>query len=185
MPKLKKTREEICNKAEELGIEYEKKYGGCAQSTFYATADALRWGGLEILPKNLQDRMYPGVCLLSAGGCFTGEGTCGAVTGSMITSGFAFGLNIDAGDPAAEGSAGKTVRDTLMANFYKEFGSILCKDVMRKYFGKAWDLNNDEMTAEFLSVTDGCVIRKTARWMADILLDKYEKGELKAKAGKR
>lgn len=179
MPESRKSRAEIVKKAEELAVEYEAKYKGCAQTTFYAAADALRWGGIEILPAELQDKMYAGVCLLSAGGCMTGEGTCGAVIGSIITSGFAYGLGKDLGDPTAGRRAALSIRDTLLKKYYEEFGSILCKDVMRKYFGKAWDLNNDEMTAEFLGQTDGCVIRKTAVWITEILLDKYEKGELK------
>jgi len=181
MPESKKSRVEILKKAEELAVEYEAKYRGCAQTTFYAAADALRWGGIEILPAELQDKMYAGVCLLSAGGCMTGEGTCGAVIGSIITSGFAYGLGSN-DDPSAGRRAGIGIRDTLLKKYYEEYGSILCKDVMRKYFGKAWDLNSDEMTAEFLGQTDGCVIRKTAVWITDILLDKYDKGELKIPA---
>ena len=43
---LKRTKEEIIKKAEELGVEYESKYKGCGQCTFLAIVDALRWGGL-------------------------------------------------------------------------------------------------------------------------------------------
>lgn len=182
MPELRKPREEILRKADELAKEYEAKYKGCAQTTFYAAADALRWGGLEVIPAELQDKMYAGICLLSAGGCFTGEGTCGAVVGSILTSGFAYGLSKDLGDPAAGRKAGTAIRDTLLKKYNQEFGSILCKDVMRKHFGKAWDLTSDRMTAEFLGITDGCVIRKTAVWITEILLDRYEKGELRIAA---
>jgi hypothetical protein len=34
------------------------------------------------------------------------------------------------------------------------------------------------MTKEFLGITDGCVIRKTAKMIAGVLVDKYEKGGL-------
>lgn len=176
---LIKSRAEIIRKAEELAVDYEQKYKGCAQTTFYAVVDALRWGGLEIIPQQLQDDMYNGICLLSAGCCFTGEGSCGAVVGSTMASGFAYGLESDLSNPVVGDKTGAQVRDTLLAHFYKEYGSILCKDVMRKYFGKAWNLTDPKMTAEFLSITDGCVIRHTANFIVDVLLDKYEKGELK------
>ena len=176
---LTKSAEEIMNKAEKLGIEYEKVYKGCAQTTFYAIVDALRWGGLELIPQKLQDELYNGLCLLSAGCCFTGEGTCGAVVGSVMASGFAYGLETDLKDPVAGNKAGAQVRDSLLNHFKTEYGSILCKDVMRKYFGKAWDLTSEKMTEEFLSITDGCVIRKTARYIVGVLIGKYEKGELK------
>ncbi|MFC1947162.1 C-GCAxxG-C-C family (seleno)protein [Chloroflexota bacterium] len=182
MSPLKKTKEEIMKKAEELGVEYEAIYKGCAQTTFYAVTDALRWGGLELIPEELQDKMYAGICLLTAGNCMTGEGTCGAVVGSTMASGFAFGQLSDMKDPAVADRAGAQVRDSLLTKFYEEYGSILCKDVMRKYFGKAWDLTSREMTEEFLGITDGCVISKTAIMIAGILIDKYEKGELKIPA---
>jgi len=176
---LIKSREAIIDKAGELAVTYEGIYGGCAQTTFYAVTDALRWGGLEIIAPEFQDKMYAGICLLSAGGCFTGEGTCGAVIGGILASGFAFGKENNLKNPEIAGAAGAQVRDTLLNHFYKEYGFILCKDVMRKYFGKAWDLTSDKMTAEFLEQTDGCVIRNTARYVTETLLDKYEKGELK------
>ncbi len=179
MPKLEKTKEEIMNKAEELGVEYEGKYKGCCESTFYAVVGAMKWGGLEIMPQDLADKLYPGICLLTAGVCMTGEGTCGAVAGSVLASGFAFGVSAD---PADSNRVGAVLRDSLLAEFYKKYGSILCKDVMRKYFGKAWDLTNEEMTMEFLSITDGCVIRSTAKLVAGFLVDEYEKGNLKIPA---
>ncbi|MBN2239811.1 MAG: C_GCAxxG_C_C family protein [Dehalococcoidales bacterium] len=179
MPELVKTKEEIMDKAYELGVEYEKIYGGCAQSTFYALVDALRWGGLEVIPEDVANNFYPGICLLTAGTCMTGEGTCGAVAGGTMASGLAFGLYNDLKDPMTMDAAGARVRDTLLDHFYREYGSILCKDVMRKYFGKAWDLTNPEMTQEFLGITDGCVIRDTAKYMAGVLVDKYLNGELK------
>ena len=89
MAELKKTKEEIIKKANELGVEYEAKYKGCCQSTFYATVDALRWGGLEIIPKDMAEKLYPAISLLTAGVCMTGEGTCGAVAGSVMAIGFA------------------------------------------------------------------------------------------------
>lgn len=179
MVKLQKTKEEIIKKAEELGIEYEAKYKGCCESTFLAVVDALRWGGLEVIPKDVEDKLYSGICLLTAGVCMTGEGTCGAVSGSVMASGFAFGIPKETDDVSIANKAGARIRDTLLAKYYQEYGSILCKDVMRKYFGKAWNLTDDKMTQEFLSITDGCVIRKTAGWVTGIILDEFEKGNVK------
>lgn len=60
MVNLKKAKKEIVKKAEELAIEYEDKYKGCGQCTFLAIADALRWGGLEIIPKDMEERLFQG-----------------------------------------------------------------------------------------------------------------------------
>ena len=182
MAELKKPKEEIIKKAHDLGVEYEAKYKGCCQSTFLAIVDALRWGGLEIIPKDVEDKLYPGICLLTAGVCMTGEGTCGAVAGSVMAIGFALGIPQETDDVSIANRAGIKVRDTLLAEYYKKYGSILCKDVMRKYFGKAWNLVSDEMTQEFLGITDGCTIRSTASLATGIILDEFEKGNVKLPA---
>lgn len=182
MAKLKKTKKEIIKKAQELGIEYEAKYKGCCQCTFMAVVDALRWGGLEIIPNDMEDRLYSGICLLTAGVCMTGEGTCGAVSGSVMAIGLALGIPRETEDVGLAHRAGVKIRDTLLARYYKQYGSILCKDVMRKYFGKAWDLASDRMTQEFLSVTDGCTIKQTAGWVAEIILSELEKGKVESPA---
>jgi len=180
MAELKRTREEIIKKAEALGVEYEAKHKGCCQSTFLAVVDALRWGGLEIIPEDMEERLYSGISLLTAGVCMTGEGTCGAVSAGVMAVGLALGIQKT--DPEASQRVGISLRDTLLAKYYQNYQSILCKDVMRKYFGKAWNLTSDEMTREFLSITDGCTIRQTAMWAAEIILDEFEKGNVRVPA---
>ena len=59
MVKLEKTKDEAIKKANELAIEYEAKYKGCLQCTLLAIVDALRWRGLEIIPKDMEDRLFP------------------------------------------------------------------------------------------------------------------------------
>ena len=182
MVKLKKTKEEIIKKAEELGVEHEVKYKGCCQCTFLAIADALRWGGLEIITKDMEEKLYSGICLLTAGVCMTGEGTCGAVTASVMAIGLALRIPQETEGLETAHRAGVNIRDTLLAKYYKEYNSILCKDVQRKYFGKAWNLTSDAMTQEFLGITDGCTIRQTAMWATEIILDEFEKGNVRLPA---
>jgi hypothetical protein len=179
---LKRTKEEIIKKAEELGVEYEAKYRGCCQSTFLAIADALRWGGLEIIPEDMEERLFSGIRFLTAGVCMTGEGTCGAVASGIMAIGLALGIPRDSEDADVERRAAVNMQNTLLARYYQEYNSILCKDVQRKYFGKAWNLTSDEMTEEFLSITDGCTIRQTAGWATEIILDEFEKGNVKLTA---
>ncbi len=177
MARLKRTKEKIIKKAEELGTEYEAKYKGCGQCTFLAIADALRWGGLEIIPKDMEERLFSGICVLTGGVSMTGDGTCGAVASSVLLIGIALGISREGQDNSVLRRGCATVRDTLLAKYYKEYGSILCKDVQRKYFGKAWDLTSDEMSQEFLGVTQGCTIMQTAKWATEIILDELEKAK--------
>lgn len=179
MVPLKHTKEEIIKKAEELGVEYEARYKGCGQCAFMAIVDALRWGGLEIILEDMEDSLFSGMCVLTAGVCMTGDGTCGAVTGSAMAIGLALGVPKESEDDSAMRSVGATIRDKLLDKYYREYKSILCKDVQRKFFGKAWDLTDDEMSREFLAITSGCTIIQTAIWATEIILDEFEKGNVK------
>jgi hypothetical protein len=175
MVRLKKTKKEIVAKADENARAHEKKFKGCCQCTFMAIVDALRWGGMELISEEEEKKLFPGISMLTAGVCMTGEGTCGAVTGSALAFGLALGVPMDSGDADAERKVAIAFRDTLMKKYYRKYGSILCKDVQRKFFGKAWNLADDEMTHEFLEITRGCTIMQTAAWATGIILDEKEK----------
>jgi hypothetical protein len=175
MVRLKKTKKEIMARAKKIGAAHEKKFKGCCQCTFMAIIDALRWGGIELITENEEKKLFPGVSMLTAGVCMTGEGTCGAVTASALAYGLALGVPIDSGDVSAARQVSAAFRDTLLKKYFNKYGSVLCKDVQRKYFGKAWNLVDDEMTQEFLGITRGCTIMQTAAWAAEIILNELEK----------
>lgn len=170
-----KSREEILKKAGELGKEYIDRYKGCAQCTFMITVDALRWGGIEIITKEMEDKLYPGISLLTAGVCMTGEGTCGAVVGAVMALGLAMGQNQDDTDVTAVRRSAVTARELILDVFFDKYRSILCKDIQRKYFKKAWDLTDDEMAHEFLGVTNGCIIMDAVNLAVNCILDGNER----------
>ena len=136
MVKLTKTKDEIIQKSNELAIGYEARYKGCGQCTFLAVIDALRWGGLEIIPKDVEDRLFPGVCVLTGGVGLSGDGTCAAVASSALAIGLALGIPREGQDVELLGAACATVRNTILDKYYREYRSILCKDVQRKFFWK-------------------------------------------------
>ena len=183
MVELKKTKEEIIKKAEELGIEYEARYKGCGQCTFLAIIDALRWGGLEIIPEDMEDRLFSGICVLTGGIGMTGDGTCGALASGTLVIGMALGVQREHQDDSLLRQSCATVRNTLLKKYYQEYNSVLCKDVQRKFFGKAWDLTRDDMSQDFLGITEGCTIMQTAMWAVEIILDEFEKGNVKGYVG--
>jgi hypothetical protein len=178
MAKLLKSKKSIIKKAEELGIKYEAKYKACGPCTFLAIVDALRWGGLEIIPLDMEDRLFSGICALTAGVAMTGEGTCGAVASSSMAIALALGIPREGPIENPLRSACTTVRKTILEKYYHEYRSILCKDVQRKFFGKAWDLARDDMSKEFLGITRGCTIMQTAKWATEIILNEFEKGNV-------
>jgi hypothetical protein len=179
MVKLTKTKDEIIQKSNELAIEYEAKYKGCGLCTFLAIIDALRWGGLEIIPRDVEDRLFSGVCLLTGGVGLSGEGTCGAAASGALAIGLALGLQRESINESLFRQSCAIVRDALLDKYCQKYNSLLCKDVQRKFFGKAWDLTRDEMSAEFLGVTKGCAIMEGAMWATEVILDEFEKGNVK------
>lgn len=172
MVKLNQKKIEIINKAEELAKEYEARYRGCGQCTFLAIVDALRWGGLEIISEDMENRLFPGICGLTGGTAMSGDGTCGAVASSALAIGLALGISRDDTSSVRRGAA--TIRDTILEKYYSEYKSILCKDVQRKRYGKAWDLTSDEMAHEFLGLSGGCTIMETAKLAVQCILDEIE-----------
>ena len=183
MVKLTKTKDEIIMKANELATQYEAKYKGCGQCTFLAIIDALRWGGLEIIPKDVEDRLFSGLCLLTGGIGLSGDGTCGAVANGVLAIGLALGLQRESINESLFRQSCATVRDALLDKYYQKYNSLLCKDIQRKFFGKAWDLIRDDMSAEYLGITKGCVIMETAMLATEIILDEFEKGNVKGYVG--
>jgi len=179
MVKLTRTKDDIIRKSNELAIEYEAKYKGCGQCTFLAIIDALRWGGLEIIPRDVEDKLFSGICLLTGGVGLSGEGTCGAVASGTLTIGLALGLRPETINENLFRQSCAIVRDTLLNKYYQKYNSLLCKDIQRKVFGKAWDLIRDEMSAEFLGISKGCVIMEGAMWATEVILDEFEKGNVK------
>ena len=179
MSGLKETKEAIVSKAQELGTKYADRYKGCGQCTFMAIIDSLRWGGFEIIPKDIEEKLFSGICVLTGGISMTGDGTCGAVTSSVLSIGLALDIRREGQDDTKLRSGCEIVRNTILEKYYAEYRSILCKDVQRKFFGKAWDLTSDKMSQEFLGITQGCTIQQTAGWTVKIILDEIEKGNIK------
>ena len=179
MVKLQRTKEEIIKKTEELAREYVAKYQGCAQCTFLAIIDALRWGGLEIIPEDMEERLFSGLTVLSGGVGMTGDGTCGAVTSSVLAISLALGIPRESQDASARRTGYATVRKAILDKYYQKYNSLLCKDVQRKYFGMAWDLTLPEMSEEFLAQSQGCTIAETAKLAVECILDEFEKGNLR------
>jgi hypothetical protein len=183
MTRLTKMKDEIIRKANELAIEYEAKYKGCGQCTFLAIVDALRWGGLEIIPKDMEDRFFPGICVLTGGVGLSGDGTCAAVASGALAIGLALGIQRETFNEARFRENCATVRNALLNKYYQKYNSLLCKDIQRRFFGKAWDLTRADTGAEFLGITKGCVIMETAMATTEIILDEFGKGNVKGYVG--
>ena len=198
MAKLKKTKEEILKKAGELGVEYERRYRGCCQCTFTAIVDALRWGGLELVPEDMEETLFPGLTVLSGGAAMSTDGSCGGLTAGILAIGLAMGISrqMQEEDSSTRRIGYRAALTGIVDKYYEKYGSLLCKDVQRKRFGKVWDLRIDEMSREFVKtsgvydlndrtpergvcLTPECTIAVAARWAVEYILQEFELGNLK------
>jgi len=197
---LKKPKEEIIKKAGDLGVEYEKKYQGCCQCTFTAIVDALRWGGLEVVTKDMEEALFPGLSLLSGGAAMTTDGSCGGLSAGILAIGLAMGISreMQEEDRSTRRIGYGAAWNGIVDKYYEKYGSLLCKDVQRKRFGKAWDLRVHEMSQEFVKtsgvfdinerapergvcLTQECTIAVAARWATEYIVNEFEQGNLKGK----
>jgi len=181
MVQLKKTKKEIIRKTGEMAVEYEKQYSGCCQCVFLAIVDALRWGGVEVATEDTEDRLFPGLCLLTGGVGVTTEGTCGAIIGGVLAIGMSLGVSrgVQGKDMSIVGDGLDIVWRYVMDKCDDKYRSQLCKDIQRKHYGKSWDFRIPEMTDEYLKVSDGCAIKEISVWAVEAILDEFDRNNIK------
>jgi C_GCAxxG_C_C family probable redox protein len=170
------SRQELLDKAYQLGFNFEKNNYSCSQSTVAAIHELL----------DIDDVVVKVATSLSGGTAEQFSGSCGSLVGGLMVLGYFFGRpaekmspderkksNIDAlfvSFPAPQAFADK---------FWKEYGTILCPHIQRQLFGRTWWLLDTEELAKFEkagghSDPDKCchVVGTAARWVMEILLDK-------------
>jgi len=163
-----------------LAVEYEKKYSGCSQCVFLAVVDALKWGGVAVINEDTEDKIFPGLCLLTGGVGVTTNGACGAIIGGRLAVGtcLAFSRGNRGKDMSIIGDGYDIVWRYILDRSDEKYRSQLCKDIQIKHYGKAWDFRIPEMTDEYLGVSDGCKIKETAVWTVEAVLDEFEQNKL-------
>lgn len=143
--------EEIIEKAYQLGHEYEKNHGGCAQCTVAALQDAVAF-----VPRD-QGVFRAGSCL-DGGATPTGLQSCGAFTGSGIVIGNLCGRTRGRRGKEFRGSSGFShdLIRKVRKRFEEEYGSVLCQDVKK---GAGSDCPK--------------VVGTAAKWTAEVLLEEF------------
>jgi len=141
--------EQIIQRAYDLGHEYEKKNGGCAQCTLAALQDAVDFIEFD-------EGLFRAACSLDGGATPTGIQSCGGFTGSGMFISFLCGRTRD--KERFHGSSGPAhrVHRRVYERYKQEYGSVLCKDV-RKGAGGDCPL----------------VCGRAARWAAESILTEF------------
>ncbi len=172
----KKVREEMLQKAYDLGFEYERDYRGCAQCTISAMYDAM---GIK------NDGVYKAGSGLAGGGGECTDGNCGGYTGASMVMAAFFGRTREY-EPSEEGRADKymsfRMTRALHDKYEEKYGSVICSGVQKAiYDGKSFDLRIEEDKAGFRAAgahhdDDKCcmVVGDGARWGLELILDEIE-----------
>ncbi len=141
-------RKEIIEKAYELGYDYEKKYGGCAQCTVAALQDAIPFVPVD-------KGLFRGAGCLDGGATPVGTQNCGAFTGSGMVIGYLCGRTRN-GQFKGDGKLSHKLIHKVYDRFKQEYGSVLCEDVLEK-------------------AKKDCpeVVGRATRWTAEVLLEEF------------
>ncbi len=110
-------REEIVQKARDLGAAYVKKFSSCSRGTVAALEEAI-----PFVPED--DMLIRAASCLDGGATPTKMASCGAFTGCGMIIGYVCGK----GTPE-ETSFSHVLMNELHGKFTEKFGSVLCRDI--------------------------------------------------------
>ncbi len=146
----------------DLAKEYEIKYGGCSQCTIAVLQDEL----------NLRNDAIFKAATGLAGGCGRLiDGCCGAYTGPILVISSLRGRGREelAGLKHVRGQTHELVR-RFHQKFTDEYGSVICRDIQTKSFGRSYNLSDPEENKKFKSeACCGGVVGKAARWAIEYI----------------
>ncbi len=165
-----KEKNERIKKAGKLGQKYELIYHGCGQCTLAALQDVY---GMN----NDADKTVFKACSEFRGGVGKKtDGICGSYAGGVMFLSSIIGRereNFATSEKIRERTC--ELVDKLHGYFIKEYGSVICRDILQKKFGRPFYLfdNEDFKKFEELGYHDpgACDITvcKAAEWVATII----------------
>ena len=133
------SRQQLLEKAYDLGVSFEKYSGSCSQCTAAALREILGFEGVVV-------RVATSSCGGQAG---LSTGACGAIIGGTIV------LDYYLGRPAEMVSATQAIPQGMAAlsrameaarllckKFIQQYGSILCPQVQEKIYGRSFNLQD-------------------------------------------
>lgn len=168
------TKKDAMEKAFKIAYEAEASRGSCAQATFHGVTSVL---GI----KNPQ--IFKSLSSLEAGGAVTTAGSCGAFSGGLVVISFFFGRTYDKWYEGKSYIKSSVYGQKLYKRFIKEYGTIICREIHQKIFGRTFklmdeanlgiDKNQLEVFEEMGAHENICttVAGLSAMWVIDILWD--------------
>ena len=164
-------KQELIDKAYQLGFGYERDYTGCAQCVFAALTDTFGKRNAET------DAIFQSLTAMAGGGASQGDGSCGAYVGGTAFVGYILGRSRDNfADPDRIRDETTKMVDKLHKKFVEEYGTVICHQIHRKIYGRPfWFKDRDEMVKfeEAGAHDTGCtnVVGNGSKWAAEILIE--------------
>lgn len=162
--------EDKSHKANKLARQYELLYHGCGQSTLAAVQDVYNMD-------TLSDKAVFKACSEFRGGVGKNtDGICGAYAAGVMFLSSIIGREREnfATSEKIRARTCKLVHRFHNA-FIQEYGSVICRDILQKRFGRPFYLYDDEDFKKFEDLgghdPGGCdsVVSKGAEWIVNII----------------
>jgi len=157
-------------KAAQLAYSYESKYYACSQTVLAALMEAFGFGDPNVLRAGTT----------FAGGVARRGNVCGSISGGLIMIGYLVGR--DDLEMIEQYQRGMKFADKLCKKFEENYGTVICKEIQKKKFGRSFDLlrleERKELHAAMKANPEGCqaVARDAARWTAEIMVEIFLEG---------
>ncbi|MBN1568635.1 MAG: C-GCAxxG-C-C family protein [Acidobacteria bacterium] len=173
------SKQQLLEKAYDLGVLFEKYSGSCSQCTVAALREIL---GFEEAIVQVASSSCGGQAGLSAG-------TCGGIIGGTIVLDYYFGRSAsmlsstkEIPEGAAELSQAMEAARLLCDKFIQQYGSILCPRLQEKIYGRSFNLQDPNDWQAFMdagahSDPTKCmsVVGNASRWTLEILIEKFHR----------
>ena len=160
-----KNREAIAERAGALAKEYEKTCTGCAQSVVAGLLDAFEIDSPDV---------FKAASGLADGIGLTGDGSCGALTGSAMVIGLFLGRERKDHRDMMKPMQSYLLCKELHDEFVREYGSCRCHDIQQKIMGRTFDLLDPKQLEEAMKegMLEHCagVCGRAARRAAELIL---------------
>jgi len=164
-----KAKEKVLQKAYDLAFKYEEQYGGCGQCVVAALQDAFDMPNPDV---------FKSMSGYAGGGATVGDGGCGAYVAGILFLSLLKGRERDNfADPDRIRFESFATARELHRKFIDDFGTVVCREMQMKLFGRPYYLPDADEMKKFLAAgghTTHCpdVCGKAAKWAAEIAIDK-------------
>jgi C_GCAxxG_C_C family probable redox protein len=162
----------VSEKAYELGFNYEKNYGGCAQCAIGAL--------YEMFPELKNEAIFKSATGLGGGIGLTTFGSCGALAGTIMVLSQIYGRELEnIEDVERKRFVAYRLSEKLVNKFLNEYGTVTCSEIQRKLMGKSFYMYEEwEAFLEAGGHSTACttVVGNATRWAANLIVELENRG---------